>query len=350
MNITRSRRLHAAPARLLAAVLLAWGTADAATVLEYAHDGDCATEFERMAIDGLRARVDMRMEGMPMSTLFDDGEQIMRQLMHETRTYMTVESDDDAIDFTSDVGRSVSLYAEKQTKAVTGMDNAQAMAVFRDMQVAACPEMAGIGFSDPDYADAAQLCAEKMASAPAAAGVDRRQAIAQRLRQREGRPAASAAKGAGAAVKWSTTTVRRADASETVDAHACMRERIMRGDVVLREDCMAAVDSLGLDPRAQRRLKRIAAVGKGMSAGVASLYPQAEMDRVGPPAISIERICHRDGAVSGHARLRIRTDTAIDASIFELPPGYAPMQMARPSDTAPTQQLDLLQPSGSLQR
>ncbi len=344
------RRTPAATTRLLAGILLGWGVANAATVLEYTRDGECATEFERMAISGLHARIDMRVEGMSMSTLFDDDEQVMHQLMHDTRTYMTMESDDDAVDFTSDVGRSVSLHAEKQTKAITGMDNAQGMAAFREMQVAACPEMAALGFSDPDYAEAAQRCAQKMASAPPVADGDRRKAIEQRVQQRETRPLAPAATGAGAPVKWSTTTAERADVPEKIDAHACTRERIMRGHVVLREDCMATVDSLGLEPRAERRLKRIAKVGKGMGEGIASLHPEADAERVGPPAISLERTCYRDGAASGHARLQIRVDATVDTDTFELPPGYAPLQMPRPADASPAQALELLQRSGTRQR
>jgi len=336
--------------RLLASLLLACGAVEAGTILEYTHDGECATEFERMAISGLHARIDMQVEDMSMSTLFDDDEQLMYQLMHDTRSYMTLESDDDAVDFTSDVGRSVSLHAEKQAKAVAGMDNAQGMAAFRQAQVAACPEMAGIGFSDPDYADAARRCAAKRASTPPPGDADRRTFVGERLRQRDPRTAVPAANGGGAPVKWSTTTTERADAAETIDARPCIRERIVRGAVVLREDCMASLESLGLDARAIRRLKRIVAVGKGMGAGIASLHPETAADRAAPPAISLERVCYRDGAASGHARLRVRTDAALDAATFELPAGYAPMQMPHPADAPSAQALERLQESGSLRR
>lgn len=336
--------------RLLAAMLLACGGAHAASVLEYTHDGECATDFERMAINGLHARIDMQMEDISMSTLFDDGEQLMHQLMHDTRTYMTMESDDDAVDFTSDVGRSVSLHAEKQTKALTGIDTTQAMAAFREAQVAACPEMAALGFSDPDYAEAAQRCARTMAAAAPAETVDRRSFIAGKLRQRPSESAPSAAKSNAAPMQWSTTTTDRADAAETVDGRACTRERIVRGNVVLREDCMAPLDSLGLDARAQRRLKRIVKVGNGMSEGIASLHPDIAADRAKPPAISLERTCYRDGAASGHARLRIRTDATLAGDTFELPAGYAPMHMPRAEDASVSDALESLRQAGARQR
>lgn len=346
---TNARTRRPAATRLLTALLLASGGADAGTVLEYAHDGECATDFERMSISGLHARIDMRVEDLSMSILFDDGEQLMYQLLHDMRTYMTMESDDDAVDFTSDVGRSVSLHAEKQTKALTGMDNAQGIAAFRDAQVAACPDMAGRGFADPDYAEAAQRCAQKMANAAGADGQDRRKFVEERSRRRDSRPISSAAKGAAAPVKWSTTTTERADAPEMIDGRACTRERIVRGDVVLREDCMAALDSLGLDARAQRRLQRIVKVGHGMSEGIASLHPELDADRAKPAMLSLERTCHRDGAASGHARLRIRGDATIDAGTFELPAGYAPMQMPQAAPATASDALRQLQQAGSLQ-
>lgn len=344
---SRGRSAPAAPSRWFAIALFCGCGAHAATTLEYVRDGQCPTEFERMTIDGLHARIDLRVEDMSMSTLFDDGEQIMYQLLHDARTYMTMESDDDAVDLASDIGKSVSLYAEKRTQAATGLSGAQGMAAFRDAQVAACPEMAALGFADPDYAEAAQRCAEKMARAAPAADGDRRNTIAQQMRQREARPLAPAKATAGAPVKWSTTTVERAGTGE-IDGRACTHERIVRGDAVLREDCMAAIESLGLDARAQRRLKRIVTVGKGMSEGIASLHPQADPDRDRPAAISLERTCYRGGVASGHARLRIRKDTRIDRATFELPGGYEPMQMVRPMENAsPAQALELLEQSGS---
>jgi len=346
-----TREPRFATRRLLAAFVLAGATANAATVLEYTHERDCATDFERMTISGLHARIDVRMDGISLSTLFDDDEQLMHQLMHDTRTYLTMESDDDAVDFNSDVGRSVSIHAEKRTRAATGMDSAQGMAAFRDAQVAACPEMAGIGFADPDYAEAAQRCAGKMANAMPARDSDRRRFVAGRARQQTLPSPASAAKGSGTTPKWSTTRTERAAAPESIGEHACTRERIMRGDVVLREDCMAALDSLGLDARAQRRLARIVKVGKGMSEGIASLHPELETDRDRPPAVSLERTCYRDGAGSGTARLQIHGDATPDAATFEIPPGYEPMQMSRPAESAsPAQALELLEQSGSGRR
>lgn len=324
--------------------------AGAGTLLEYTHEGPCTTEFERMALSGLQARIDMDVDGSSMSTLFDDDEQLMHQLMHDTRSYMTLESDDDAVDFTSDVGRSVLLHADKQTQAITGSSSAQFLEAYREAQVAACPEMAALGMADPDYADAALRCAQKMASA-APVGGNREGALDQAVRRRGGRTAASdgrgAPAGADAAVKWSTTRTERATTTEAIDGRSCIRERILRENTVLREDCLATIESLALEPRAARRLARIAKVGAGLGAGIASLQPDAAVEPARPPSVSLERVCYRDGIARGRARLRIRADVAIDASTFRLPPDYTPLEIATPPDeVSPERLLEQLQQGG----
>jgi hypothetical protein len=348
MNTMRAHTRLPAPlaCRCAVAWLLAMtcGATHSATLLEYRHEGACSTDFERMAISGLHARIDMGFEDGAMSTLFDDGEQLMHQLMHDTHTYMTMESDDDAVDFNSDVARSTSLFAEHQTRAVTGMDNQQALARFRSAQVAACPEMASLGFGDPDYAEAATRCVEKMATATMPAAGDRKDIIAQRLRQGRQAPAAPTTGGADTApATWSTTTIERDAVPGSVDGRACTTERIRRGATILREDCLADVNSLALEPRAVRRLQRIAKVGEGLGAGVASLHPEIQEHRPGPPTISLRRVCYRDGAVSGNAVLQIRADVQIDPALFELPAGYAPLQITPPSATSPAEALEALE-------
>lgn len=327
---------------LLATLALACGTVHAATVLEYRHEGECATDFERMTIEGLRLRIDMRVEGIEMTSLVDDDEQLMHQVMHDSRTYMTMESDDDAVDFNSDVARSTLYHAQRQVQAVTGMANDEVIAQARAAQVAACPEMAALGFSDPDYAEAASRCAEKMAADAMADRPSRAEAVARA----RGRAAAGAREtGAAAAppARWSTTQVEREPAEADVEGRRCTVERIRRGATVLREDCLAVIESLGLEPRAVRRLARLARVGEGLGAGVASVHPELEQERrEGPPTISLRRTCYREGTAVGHATLDIRTGVAVDAAQFELPAGYAPLQVEASSTQTPEEALELL--------
>lgn len=341
----RPPRRAATRIALVVSLAAAPAVAQAATVLEYRHEGDCATDFDRMAIDGLRLRIDMSVDEFAMTTLVDDGEQLMHQVMHDSRTYMTMESDDDAVDFNSDVARSTLFHARRQVQAVTGMDNDAIIAQARATEIAACPEMAGLGFGDPDYPEAASRCAEKMSAAAQSAGPSRRDAVALA----GGRAYAGAGAGAAPArthaapTRWSTTTLDRDGAATLVEGRSCTLERIRRGPAVLREDCVAPVDNLALAPRAVRRLARLAKVGEGLGAGVADLHPEMrEESRNGTPTLSLRRTCYRDGRAIGNAVLQIRTDVAVDAEQFELPAGYAPLHVEKPSTQTPDEALEML--------
>jgi hypothetical protein len=319
------------------------GVAPAATVLEYRHEGDCATDFDRMAIEGLHMRIDMRVEEFEMTSLIDDEEQLMHQVMHETRTYTTMESDDDAVDFNSDVARSTLLNARRQTQAATGMGHEDVMLQARAAQVAACPEMAGLGFGDPDYPEAASRCAEKMSATARSARPSREDVLALARGRASAGAGAAPARASEAPVSWNTTTLERETSVTRVDDRDCTVERIRRGAAVLREDCVAPVDSMALEPRAVRRLARLAKVGAGLAAGIDELHPELQSEKgSGPPTISLRRTCYRDGHAIGNATLRIRTEVAVDPGEFELPAGYAPLQVDMPSTDMPADVQELL--------
>ncbi|HUD40424.1 MAG TPA: hypothetical protein VMR06_00320 [Dokdonella sp.] len=322
--------------RLLIAALAACTAAQAGTVVEYRRDGDCATDFDRMAIDGLRARIDLTIDGSALSTIADDGEQLTTQLLHELRRYMTMESDDDAIDFQSDVMRAGHIHAGRQAEALTGLDAEAATAAFRAQQIAACPEMAELGFADPDYAEAAARCAESMAAAanaPRGEG-DRHRAIDAAIGSGQARAAPAQPAAPAAAAPWRTTTVERGDEIE-IDGRRCRIERLVRGERVLREDCTSAIADLGLEPAALRRLNRIAAVGATVGRGVAELHPEAAGED-GPPRIALSRRCFRDDRHTGTATLTIRSGVAVPADRFEIPGDYRPMTLgAQDSEDAP---------------
>lgn len=318
--------------RLLLAASVACATAQAGTVVDYRRDGDCATDFDRMAIDGLRARIDMTIDGSAMSTIADDGEQLTTQLLHELRHYMTMESDDDATDFQSDVMRASHIHAGRQAEALTGLDAPAAAAAFRAQQIAACPDLAELGLADPDYPEAAARCAESMAAAAEArrgdASGDRRRAIGAAIATGRARSAPAQPAAPAAPAPWRTTTVERGDQIE-IDGRRCRIERLVRGDRVLREDCTSAIADLGLEPAALRRLNRIAAVGATVGRGVAELHPEAA-DESGPPRIALSRRCFRDGRQTGTATLEIRSGVAVPADRFEIPGDYRPMSPGEP--------------------
>lgn len=321
--------------RLLIAALAACATAHAGTVVEYRHDGDCATDFDRMAIDGLRARIDMTVDGSAMTTIADDGEQLTTQLLHELRRYMTIESDDDAVDFQSDVMRASHIHAGRQAEALTGLDAGATAAAFRAQQVAACPEMAELGFADPDYPEAAARCAETMAAAANAqrGDGDRRRAIGARIAAGRARAEAQQSAAPATAAPWRTTRIEYGEEIQ-IDGRRCRIERLVRGDRVLREDCTSAIADLGLEPAALRRLNRIATVGATVGRGVAELHPEAA-DESGPPRIALRRRCLRDGEETGTATLTIRGGVAVPADRFEIPGDYRPMALGEPGRDEP---------------
>jgi hypothetical protein len=315
---------------LLPLLLLLAPCAQAATVLEYDRQGRCETDFDRMVFDGLHARIDTAAGGSDMSTIFDDGEQLMYLLMHDGRQMMTLESDDDAIDFQSDVGRSSMLYSENQMKKITGMDQDAMMAQAQQAMTAACPELADIGFSDPDYAAAAERCSEKMGG-QAAYQMDP-QMQKDMLAAMQGKKVAPQRAAPAEPVRWSTTQTDRAGERRTVAGIECTVETTRRGQTVLREQCMAPIETLGLEARAMRRLQRIVKVGQGMSAGIASLNPEMDPDAGQPAKLALERACYEGGERTGTATVRIEREASVDASQFEVPAGYEPISITPPGE------------------
>ena len=313
---------------LAAALLAATLPARAATVLEYEVEGECNTEFDRMVFDGLYARVDATSGGYENTTIFDDGEQMMYFISHESRTVMSIESDDDAVDFHGDVMRSTMIHAEKQTEKVTGVDMQSLIAQAHSAQVAMCPELAEMGYNDPDYADASMKCAKKMQSMGGAdpkAQLEAAQAMARNMeggRRGSARTREKAAPPA-AAPQWTTTeTTPTGDTSE-IEGVTCAHETMRRGDVVLREQCMAEAEALPLDASAKRRLARMMKIGRGMSAGLAESMPGIDPDA--RARVALQRTCYANGNRTGAASLRIDRDAAVDASLFAVPKDYKPI-------------------------
>ena len=323
------------PAFRLAALvlLLSSAPAGAATVLDYDVEGECGTDFDTMTFDGLQARVDATHGGESTSTIFDDEEQMMYFVMHGSRSFMTMESDDDAVDFQGDVGRSSMIYAEKQTEKVTGVDMQALMAQAMSSQIAACPELAEMGFNDPDYADAAAKCAEKMQKQyTAQSGPQQIEGAREMSRRMSGRDGARGGSGAAPVpeMRWSTTETTRTGERAEIAGVACEREATRRGEALLQEQCVAPLEALPLEPSAKRRLDRMTKIGKGMSAGMMERMPGAAAAQPEQPVVALQRTCWRDGRRTGSATLRIDSGAAVEASTFIVPREYKPIGMGAP--------------------
>ena len=324
--------------KLLSLMLALAPAANAATVLEYDVEGRCQTDFSKMVFDGLQARIDNEMEGQSMSTVFDDSEQLVYLLMHNEKQVMTMESDDEAIDFQSDVGRSTMLYSSNQMEKLTGMSMADVMAQAQAAQASMCPELAGKGMSDPDYADAAAKCSQRSQGAPNASNAQMQEQLMAAMasqgaggkRGKAGTRGLAGGMPAAEPARWSTTQVDRDGGTKSIAGFECTMETTRRGDEVLREQCVVPVESVGLDASAMRRLKRIVKVGEGMSAGISSLNPEANPEAGQPAKLVVERTCHEGGKRTGVATLRIDRAAQVAESLFAVPPGYQPLTLEMP--------------------
>ena len=93
------------------------GAAWADTRIAYTVEGSCPTFADSIEISGSRMRIDMRLDGMAMSSLFDGEEDTVTSLMHEQKQFHQTEVDEDAADYTADVMGSTMIYVDKQMDA-----------------------------------------------------------------------------------------------------------------------------------------------------------------------------------------------------------------------------------------
>jgi hypothetical protein len=113
------------------------------------------------------------------------------------------------------------------------------------------------------------------------------------------------------------------DAGEiVVDGIACTRREHLRAGVIAGEDCLASPAALHLG---EAETKRIARFSQSIRAWSRSLVP-GEMQPKVDDRVLVRRLCYAGGQEIGRATLAI--DTApISASRFEVPAGYAPMDL-----------------------
>jgi hypothetical protein len=107
-----------------------------------------------------------------------------------------------------------------------------------------------------------------------------------------------------------------------VDGIACTRREHLRGGVLAGEDCLATPAALHLG---EAETKRIARFSQSIRAWSRSLVPDEMQPKV-DDRVLVRRLCYAGGQETGRATLAI--DRApISASRFEVPAGYAPMDL-----------------------
>lgn len=126
--------------------LAASGTALADTRIAYVVEGNCPALADSVEISGSRMRIDMRLDGQRMSSLFDGEEDTVTSLMHEQKQFHETEVDEDAADYTADVMGSTMIHVDKQMEAVMAQmkqscEQMKAQSRGRGSVVSACDSM-----------------------------------------------------------------------------------------------------------------------------------------------------------------------------------------------------------------
>jgi hypothetical protein len=301
---------------LLAVFLLAPACARADATITYdTAGGDCSPEPAGLRVSGTRVRMDLRpVSGSRTSALYDVVEQTMVYLDHTGKTQLLMETDRDATDFQADVSSATMRSMDKEMqKAQAQMEESCRMLEKQGMACPKLPDMAAMmsGNADEIMQQQQDMLANMDPKMLERAGVDVEQAQAQleEARKQVAGPAGD----------------EREAGTDTVDGHTCRVFEFRDGDTLTDWRCEAEPAALGLGERDARGL---AAALRDLVRYGAAFAPIAERFgqkvRRDVPGIVLARRCYEGGKESGHATARIETG-ALDASLFEIPPGYAPM-------------------------
>jgi hypothetical protein len=303
--------------RILLAALLALpalARADASISYDTA-GGECLPEPAALRVSGARVRMDLApVAGSEQSALYDVVEQTMIYLDHTGKTHLLMETDRDAADFQADVSAATVRSVDKEMEKM----QAQMAETCRQLerQGMACPQMPDMtklmsGDMDQIMAMQQEQLAQMDPKTLERAGVDVEKAQADleaTRRQVAGPPGEE--RDAGAA---------------TIGGRTCRVFERRDGETLTDWRCEADPAALGIGERDARglaaALRDLVRYGKAFSALTERFGAKQPRD---PSGIVLERRCYADGQERGRATARIATGP-LDESLFQIPPGYAPM-------------------------
>jgi hypothetical protein len=306
-------------------------TAFADDTLTYRSTGGCAGDFERIELKGLFLRVDGGgVNGGSM--IYDHGEKLAYFIDNASHTFLQTEMDEDAVDLQSDITKSLRIRMRKEG----GMDPYEiaqslcpgAAAAGRD-RVPGEPIDCGNGAIgggamkpggaaiDPEMLAAMQkMMEQQLANMPPEQREQIQRAMANGGGMMPGMPQT------GTAPTPKPERIDRDIDEIAVDRIACTRREHLRGGVIAGEDCLATPAALHLG---EAETKRVARFSQSIRAWSRSLVPDEMQPKV-DDRVLVRRLCYAGGQETGRATLAI--DTApISASRFEVPAGYAPMDL-----------------------
>jgi hypothetical protein len=255
------------------ALALAAPLAHADGRIEARSEGTCPVLFRSIEVAGprLRFEVSAPRQDQDYVSIFDGDEDLVTGLMPAQRTYMRMEVDEDAADYSGDVAGSMVKYMDRQMAQV-------AEQMQRNCPNGGCPQM-------PDL-NALMRAGMPQGAAPI-----------------EARDTPETGTAAGAACRW--------------------REWVQAGAVVRRE-CLANLADLPLPERDRAGLVRGMKVMLRFNAAYAPMRDRFGLDvePVSPPGqVPVAQACFAGGAPTGTVEVSV-VEAPVDPSRFEIPAGY----------------------------
>ena len=273
-----NRPSHRLPRRR-ALVLLTFAfaaTAHADGRLDARSEGKCPTLFRSIEVAGPRLRFEVAAPdgSEAYASIFDGDEDLVTGLQPAQKTYMRMEVDEDAADYSGDVAGSMVKYMDRQMAKAAEIMQQQC----KHGQCANMPDLdalmrSGMGPSAPPI---------------------------------EARDTAEAGTAAGVACQW--------------------REWVQAGSVVRRE-CLANLADLPLPDRDRAGLVRGMKVMVRFSAAYSPMrdrFALAQEPESPVGKIPLAQACFAGGAPTGTAQISI-VEAPVEPARFEVPAGYSPL-------------------------
>lgn len=305
-----------------AILLFGAGAAHADAVLEYhGSDAACHADFARLAVQGLSLRVDSAPPQQDNSFVYDAAEKAGVALDHRRKQFFEIEFDDDAIDFQGDVMKSTSTMVDKKMQQMQAQRPAGGC-IAADGRPCSAAEgattgagTAGMAQIDPKLMESImQQNMQHMSPEQRA----RMQQAMKNLRE-------SGSMGEAQSAPVTEATGERRE----VDGIACTVERVTRDGQLLREDCRAGIDAIGLDAADLKRLRRAIVRLQKFSTTMREnmrLAHAAMREPTDTQHLLVARRCFDQGKPGGEVTLHV-SHAPPPAEWFTKPADYAPMDV-----------------------
>ncbi|MDZ4812819.1 MAG: hypothetical protein SGI99_09440 [Pseudomonadota bacterium] len=362
------------------AALVIGAVAQADIRIDYQLSGtDCEPEQRAIEIQGTHLRMDLGGTMGNSSAIIDGTEALVWNLDHDQHSASQLEIDADAIDFQTDVGKSMGHKVDRELGkldaaqqdmqrqmadqcAQTGGKNCSNQPMMPNLREMMSPEnmarmqaamdqsqaggtpidpiqmqamMAGAGGAsgsgamDPEMQKSMQATMQSMLGGKdmqkmqdkALAQRAKKQGVDVKVLQAEEAKAQQQSR-AGAQARL---TKRLEVGPDTVEGMACTRYRLELNDRVIGSECRAHWDVFKLDARdakgSARALRIAEQFGQSFTPMIAALGgPAPQRDQLGS-SIVLEQVCLKEDRETGRASVRI-SRSPISAERFEVPAGY----------------------------